>query len=284
MTFNFSNNFFKSIKGICKIWSKWLVFLIIYFLIILFFDFNHFNLISIIKAIFFNFNGDDILFVVNGSLWFIFMFFLVSVFGSFIICLYNKYFKNLSNFKYLLIISFLFYGMSFYNNNFIFLSSKNLMFIFIYLLGYYLYHFHFKNLKHFLIILFLVIFGLVILLYFNSYDFLDMQDSKSIAHINYFVYSLISIVCVTYLKDKINIRNTIFNFIGKNALIFYFCQGIGSSLIYRIYPFIADFEGIIKLILMFGINFCFSSLFSIIVIILYSKIYLLLKSQSMKMQ
>lgn len=76
MTFNFSNNFFKSLKSLCKVWFKWLLFLVLYFIIILFFDFDHFSLSSIIKAIFFNFEGGDMLFIVSGSLWFIFMFFM----------------------------------------------------------------------------------------------------------------------------------------------------------------------------------------------------------------
>ena len=277
MTFNFSNDFFKSIKGLCKIWFKWLTFLIIYFVIILCFDFKHFSLSAIIKAIFFNFNAQDILFVVNGSLWFIFMFFIVSIIGNLIICLYNKYFKDLSNFKYILVITFLLYGMTLYKNDFMFLSFVNLMYLFIYLLGYYLYHFHFKSVKHFLITIFTLLVIFILLINFNEYGFLDMQVAKGMAHINYFVYSLFSILTVTFLKDVINIKENILNFIGKNALAFYFCQGIGSSLIYKIYPYITELPGAIRLILMFGINFCITSLLVIILIILSKKISFLSK-------
>ena len=272
MTFNFSNNFFKSIKGLCKIWFKWLIFLIIYFVIILFFDFEHFSLSAVIKAMFFNFNSQDILFVVNGSLWFIFMFFIVSIIGNLIICLYNKYFKDLSNFKYALIIVFILYGMTLYKNDFMFLSAINLMYIFIYLLGYYLYHFHFKNIKQFLITIFIVGIIFILLISFNDYGFLDMQVAKGMAHINYFVYSLFSILLITFLKDVINVKNNIFNFIGKNALDFYFCQAMGSSLIYKVYPYITELPGAARLILMFGVNFCITSLLVVILIILSKKI------------
>lgn len=272
MTFNFSNDFLKSIKSLCKIWFKWLIFLIIYFIIILCFDFEHFSFSTLIKAIFFNFNGQDILFVVSGSLWFIFMFFIVSIIGNLIICLYNKYFKDLSNFKYVLIIVFVLYGMTFYKNDFMFLSAIYLMYIFIYLLGYYLYHFHFKDIKQFLITIFIVGIIFMLLINFNEYGFLDMQTAKGMAHINYFVYSLFSILAVTFLKDVINIKENILNFIGKNALAFYFCQGIGSSLIYKIYPYITELPGAIRLILMFGVNFCITSLLVIILIILSKKV------------
>lgn len=161
--------------------------------------------------------------------------FYVSIIGNLIICLYNKHFGDLTNFKYILIISFLFYGMSFYNNNFMFLSSINLMYLFIYLLGYYLYHFHFKSIKEFLIGLFVLFITFMLLINFYDYGFLDMQVAKGMAHVNYFVYSLFSILAVTFLKDVINVKNSIFNFIGRNALIFYFCQGIGSSLIYILF-------------------------------------------------
>lgn len=275
MTFNFSNNFFKSIKGLCKIWFKWLLFLILYFAIILLFDYSHFNLSTIIRAMFFSFDGNDILFVVRGSLWFIFMFFVVSVIGNLIICLYNKYFKGLNNFKYVLIIVFMFYGMSLYNSNFQFLSPINLMHLFIYLLGYYLYHFQFKNTKQFLIIMAILFILFLVLSIFNGYDFLNMQEAKGAAHINYFVYSLFSILIVTLLKDTICVKNNIFTFVGKNALMFYFCQGIGSSLIYKVYPSIIEFPGVIKLILMFGLNFCITSLLVVVLIILNNKIRIL---------
>ncbi len=272
MTFNFSNDFFKSIKGLCKVWFKWLIFLIIYFVIILCFDFEHFSLSSIIKAVFFNFNSQDILFVVNGSLWFIFMFFIVNIIGNLIICLYNKYFKDLSNFKYVLIIAFVFYGMTLYKSNFMFLSSVNLMYLFIYLLGYYLYNLHFKNINQFLLAIFTILIIFVLLILFNDYGFLDMQEAKGMAHINYFVYSLFSILLITFLKDVISFKENIFNFIGKNALVFYFCQGIGSSLIYKVYPYIAELPGAIKLLLMFGVNFCITSLLVVILITLNDKI------------
>ena len=214
-----------------------------------------FSIYAIIKAMFFHFDGSTILPVVNGSLWFIFMFFAVTIIGNLIIHLYNKHFKDLNNFKYILLFVFVLYGMSLFNGNFLILIPQTFIYTFIYLLGYYLYNFHFKSFKHFISILGINIFLTIIVFYFSDYGFLQLQDAKSMPQISYFLYAMNSIIVATYLKDKIKVTSkNILCFVGTNALAFYFCQGIGSSLIYYIYPYIITLPGVVKLIIMFVSN------------------------------
>lgn len=251
--FNYSNSIMKNVKGIVKLWYKYLIFLILYFIIILIIDIDYFNLNNIINAMFLNFNYNKLM-VVEGSFWFIFMYFIVSLLGSFIICLYNKYEKNTNNFKYILLLLFILYGMSLYKPDFIFISSNYLLYLFIYCLGYYLYSKKI-NLKKFLMIIIGNILLLGFLLKATSYNLDNMQLAKTHNHFVYLVYSLLSINIVFFLKDRIKIKNKkVFVYVGKNALLFYFCQGIGSSLIYFIYPHISNLSVYIIFIIMFITN------------------------------
>lgn len=279
MSFNFNNSLIKSIKNICKLWYKYLIFLILYFTIILIFDFEHFSITRIINSIFFKLPNDDILLVVGGSFWFIYMFFIVTVLCNSIICIYNKYFKNLSNFKYIILISFLFYGISLFKQDFIFISTEILMYSFIYFLGYYLYNFKIKNLKCFLGISSIFIFLITCLYFFTDFNILNMQSYKFLYSFYYLLYSMISILIVFYLKDKINISSkNLVSYIGKNALIFYFCQGIGASMIYFILPHVSKFNILLTIILMFIFNFSIT----IISFILYKVLHLLINKIKVK--
>lgn len=264
MSFNYGNSVIKCLKNIFNIWIKNLYFVVLYFIIIFLFERESFTIFNIIKAIFFGFETKTLLKVVPGSFWFIFMFFIVSLLSSIIICVYNKYNDSLKNFKYILLVSLIFYAISLYNNSFIFLSSRILMYMFIYLLGYYLYNYKYTN-KGFIIVLFLNIILLLILLKYNGYNFLQMQSAKGICSFNYFCYSLLSINIANFLKDRLMIiKDNIFTMIGRNALLFYFCQGIGSSIIYYILPFLKDFPKIIKLSIMFGTNFVITAILVVI--------------------
>lgn len=231
MTYNFSNSLQKNIKGLITIWKKYLIFLIPYFIISYVMDPSYLSLKEIINSIFFSSSVESPLQVVPGSLWFIFMFFTVSLISSIIITIYNKYNDNLDNFKNIILVSFILYGMSVYNKEFIFLNTCNLLYIFIYLLGYYLYNKKFKTIWDYLFVLFFNIDILLFILLFGEYGITNIQGAKFDYSITYLLWSSISITTVAYLKDRIKFNCKFLNWIGKNAIIFYFGQGISSSLI-----------------------------------------------------
>lgn len=280
MSFNFSNSLFKTIKGFCKLWYKYIVFLIIYYILIFLFDNNNFSLENIIGSIFFKFNGNDIFPVVSSSLWFIFMFFIVSILCDIIICEYNKNFKDKINFKYIIIIFFMFYGISLYKANFTFITVNIFMYSFIYLLGYYSYNIKIKRNSSFVIQLMTLLFILFVFQKYMALDIEKMQIYKFSYDIKYLLYSSISMLIVFFLKDRIKIKsNNLFTYIGKNALTFYFAQGISSSILYFILPKISINLWFIKLLVMFIINiiittilsFCIKFLYEIILKIFYRK-------------
>jgi len=264
MSFNFSNSILKTLKGFSKLWYKYIVFVALYYILILIFDTNNFSLTNIFSAIFFKFPGNDIFPVVPGSLWFIFMFFIVSILCDLIICLYNKTYKDMSNFKYIIIISLLLYGMSNYTPGFTFITTNIFMYSFIYLLGYYLYNYKIKNITKFIT----MFIGLILLyLAFNKSTGLDqIQIYKSACDIRYLLYSLFSILTVFFIKDRLKINfNNALAFVGRNALLFYFAQGISSSILYFILPKITISIWYIKLLVMFVINIVITTALSLII-------------------
>ena len=150
MSFNFNKSIFKNIKGFIKLWGKYLIFLIMYFIILLIIDIDNFNVLSVIKAIFFDLSDTNKLKVVGGSFWFIYMFIWTSLLSSIVIKIYNYFFKDLTNFKYVLLFVLLLYGMNLYYPSFVIFKTQTLFYSFIYLLGYYLYNYKI-NLKTFVL-------------------------------------------------------------------------------------------------------------------------------------
>lgn len=273
MSFNFSKSLFKTIKGFCKLWYKYIIFILLYYLLIFIFDRNNFSLYHIFTALFFKFSSNDIFKVVPGSFWFLFMFFTVSILSNIVICTYNKYFKTIDNFKYIILIVFIFYGISYFRPNFTFIPPIIFMYSLLYLSGYYLYNYKIKNIYNYIIM-----FGGLTILYliFNRYldlELNEMQTYKANIDYRYLLFSSFSILTVFYLKDRIKIKyNNIIAYIGRNALTFYFTQGISSSILYFILPIITVNTWYIKLILLFIINLLMTFILSFIVKIIYENI------------
>ncbi len=280
MTYNFSNSTTKTIKSILKLWKTYILFLVIFFFITFLIDRANFTIPNIFKSFFFIFPASSRLYVVGGSIWFIFMFFTVSLLGSIIISLYNKYFKSLGEFKYIILFVFLIYGMKLYFPSFFFFDIQTLFYLFIYLLGYYLYKYKI-DLRTFIILEISIISILYLLLRFGDYNFLDMQTAKLTYNINYLIYSLISIIAVSYFKDVVNFKKkNVLTYVGENALLFYFCQGLGASFIYEFLECFKEMSVSGEIFLMFVLNLFITIAFVFILkgmILAFNKLEILLK-------
>lgn len=67
----------------------------------------------------------------------------------------------------------------------------------------------------------------------------NLQSAKFPPHVMYLEASLLSVVTAVFLRGKLDkaVRKCrLLGFIGRNALCFYFAQGIGASLLYQVYP------------------------------------------------
>ena len=277
MSFNFSNSILKSIKGFCKLWGKWLVYIILFFSIVFIINRDQFTFTNIFNSLFFNVQNVTALSAVKSSLWFLYMYFIVVLICNSIIIIYRKHYDNLDNFKYIVLISLLFYIISKYNSAFIFLNSKIMLFNFIYLLGYYLYNFKMKN-----FITFICAFAVLLAIYMSfillmNYDFNKMQEYKFSFDLFYLMHSSFSILLIFFFKDRIKVKkNNPLVITGRNALMFYFCNGISTSLLYFVLPKITISKWYFKLAAMFGINLVMTTTFTLIVSIAHKYIIKLL--------
>lgn len=257
ISFNYVNSVLKNLKGLIIQWRKWLYFLVFYIIILLIFFYEQFNAKDIFSWIAYVFPNDNSIAVVGGSIWFMIMYIKVTIFCSIIICCVNYFYKK-DILKILILISgFLFFVFLYCSTgkSLLFFDSYLAFYSLIYFLGYILHNYKIKDLKQ-LIILESANF-VILLIVFLCLDLgiNDIQNIKFPPSAPYLPLSLISILLFWYLKDNLHIKaNNKINYIGKNAIFYYFAQGISSSFIYYIYPYIPFNNIVLKFIIMLLCN------------------------------
>ena len=119
---------------------------------------------------------------------------------------------------YHLIFTIVLYGLSKYYFSFKILPMI-FLYSFIYLFGYFVYDkkLSFRN---------LIIFLLFLLVAKFSYE------------LAYLVYSFVSITTVWYLYTNFDIHNRFISYLGQNSFIVYLAQGVSSSILYFIVPYV----------------------------------------------
>lgn len=272
ISFNFVNSIIKNIKGIVIQWKKWLYFIIFYTLIIFIFfreQLIHKEVLSWITYVFPSSNSLD---VVGGSIWFMFMYIKVTILCSIIICSINYFFKEKSLQCLITVLLFMLF-IFLYNStgyDFLFIDSYISFYSIVYLLGYILNNCKIKNILQLILYILITLFITLIVFDIYNYDITYIQAVKFPPTLPYLCISMFSIIIFWYLKDhlKINQNNKI-NYIGKNAIFFYFAQGISSSLIYFIYPHIPYESIIIKFIIMLLCNYIMAFIIAIFLIETY---------------
>ena len=283
ITFNFSNSFSKNIKGIVEQWKKWIYFLIYYILILAIFFRDQTSFKEIFNWLFYSFPSKTKLIVTQGSIWFIPMYILVTIISTATISLLKKHLsdKHFSDSVKAIIITLLvafLYSTRLPKTQTILLVDKvTLFYLLIYFIGYY------SNTKKISTTKFIVLESLCITLFYlfiqlNGLQFTGLQKYKFPPNYAYLLFSSISIVLFWYLKDKLKIKekNPI-NFIGKNAIFYYYAQGISSSILIHINDLITIKNIWLKFITMFGINLIIGLLLGTFLTITYSKIINLIK-------
>ena len=270
ISFSYHESVLKTIKGIVIQWKKWIFFLGLYSAILIIFWRNSFHIKYLVNWIFYRFPATNPLRVVSGSIWFIPMYMVVSILCALIISTYKKSESNIA-FKYILLLMLLIAGMCSNSSNFAFLNSTTAIFSFIFLLGYYASSNKIQDIYK--LIMYEIDTLIVIYLVFksNGYKLESIQSLKFPATIYYMLVSFISIFLFWYLKDQIKIKkNNPINYLGKNAIFFYYSQGIGSSLLFLIRDKITLSNIYIKFIILLIINLIISILIGIVLNELYT--------------
>lgn len=257
ISFNYVNSIIKNLSGIVVQWKKWLYFLIFYTLILLIFFKEQFVAKDIVYWIAYVFPHSNNIEVVAGSIWFMLMYIKVSILCSIIICAINHFYKK-ENIKPLVTVTAIMFLIFLYCNvkkEFLFFDTYLSFYSIIYLAGYILHHYKIKNIAQLLWlegVNLIIVLGLFFLL---KLGITDIQNIKFPPSLPYLFFSAISILLFFYLKDhlKIKEKNPI-NYIGKNAIVFYFAQGVSSSFIYYVYRYIPSHNPIIQFIVMLLTN------------------------------
>ncbi len=88
----------------------------------------------------------------------------------------------------------------------------------------------------------LVALSLVIVFwYFGNEVFYKINKQKFPPKIPYIVWSLLSLVTIFVLYNRLKItKDNFINYIGKNAIFYYFAQGMSSSVVYFLIPPLKD--------------------------------------------
>lgn len=221
--------------------------------------------------------------VIAGSLWFMPMWIPVVLIGSVLTVLLKRFFANSAQYicVYIRIITFLLVGVAWFsitNQSSYFMLGRNFCFFMVFfLLGYLLANHHFKG----RLWQYLGICAVIVLLWFlTSRAFhmpaKDLQTAKFPPNLMYFVASLLSVVTVVYFRGKIDHivnRCSAIRFIGKSALPFYFSQGIGSSLIYYIYPHFLSHGPYLTLVVCFSANLTITLVCGLVLIQVYRGVF-----------
>jgi hypothetical protein len=285
ISFNYVNSIIKNIKGLLNNWKKWLYFLLFYILFILIFFREQFVITDLFSWIVYIFPNSNNIQVVPGSIWFMKMYINVSIICSIIICSINYFVKEnkLKALKTIIgIMLFIFLYCS-ENNSFLFFDRYISFYSLIYLIGYYLNNYKIKDIKKLIIYEIINFVVLITIFMIMNLTINDIQNIKFPPSLPYLSFSMISILLFWYLKDNLNIKaSNKINYIGKNAIFFYFAQGVSSSFIYYIYKYIPFSNKIIIFIIMLLCNILFATIFAVILDKTYKLFSEKLKSSKLK--
>ena len=246
---SYNKDYKKIFYGMINTWVKWILFATILDLV---------SLICYGKAIqrpyeylgqiFFGGLSLEHFVTVNGSMWYMPMYFLVATVGGGLVAL----FRNFPKFSTLIneIIIFLLVGLVYVSvtgqESWFLLSGMCLFYLPIFLLGYKTASGYIMSTKIYVIGILAslgVWWGLSFILELDPYN---LQAAKFPPHIIYFAASMLSILSCLYFRkytgNGIAEKCKFIRFLGKNSLCFYFSQGIGGSFIYR-FSYLSDSLG-----------------------------------------
>lgn len=215
--------------------------------------------------------------VVSASMWFMPMWIPIALSGSVLTVFLKRYPEELQRKWCFYGIIFLLIGVfrcSVTNQESWFLMSRNFYFYMIfYLLGYTAanYHPRWKLARYFSICATLLLAWFIVSRAFQI-PAKSLQETKFPPHLMYLVASLFSVVTAVYLRDRIDWlvrRCPAICFMGRNALAFFFTQGVGSSLLYYVYPHIILYGSYITLAICFIVNLVITGVLGLLLIQIY---------------
>jgi len=238
----------KSLLSLVSIYLKYLVFFCMYLALLLgglavFGWDNGLTVSNLLGDLFFRVGAGTAFPVVMGSIWFMPVYFTVVPLGSLLLWLFLRLSggeeKALSRWTALgLGLSLLALGCTWAGVRIPLLSQTTLFYLFFYLLGLLCRDVTIPRLSWTAGLIVLDLAVMVLLGRRLGLDFLVMQDMKFPPNMIYLLFSLVTVLAALWLRGKLDgvSPNHPLCRIGRAALLFYFCQGIGASLLQRLMP------------------------------------------------
>lgn len=210
-------------------------------------------------------------FVLMGSIWFMPVYFTVVPFCMLVINGINKSGNDIGRLqKQFILICFILFIWNQSGMGYLFLSREMLFYSVFFLLGYLLKDTKIKSVKVFLIIEVLLISSAIVLAKLMEVDIVNIQSLKFPPHIIYMIFSMLAITMALFFKERVYpSKSNFFVWAGKNAIWFYFAQGIASTVIYKLVESL-QYVWYIKLPICIIVNICLTIMIVCIIKWLYS--------------
>ncbi|MGO5062505.1 acyltransferase family protein [Lawsonibacter sp. LCP25S3_F5] len=128
-----------------------------------------------------------------------------------------------------------------------------------------------KNIKKLLFCMLIFVSGICISSYLQGLPLYDIQSAKFPPTIKYGFVSIISIFLAKFMEEHIGTYNKALVHIGKNAIFYYFGQGIGSSLSYYFINAVSLEVWYLKWFLTFLFNIAVTAVIAEIIALLYRR-------------
>ena len=206
-----------------------------------------------------------------GSIWFMPVYFTVVPFCMLVINGINKSGNDIGRLqKQFILICFILFIWNQSGMGYLFLSREMLFYSVFFLLGYLLKDTKIKSVKVFLIIEVLLISSAIVLAKLMEVDIVNIQSLKFPPHIIYMIFSMLAITMALFFKERVYpSKSNFFVWAGKNAIWFYFAQGIASTVIYKLVESL-QYVWYIKLPICIIVNICLTIMIVCIIKWLYS--------------
>lgn len=238
----------KSLLSLVNIYLKYLVFFCLYVLLLLgiwaaFGRNNGLTVPNLLGNLLFRVGAGTSLPVVMGSIWFMPVYFTVIPLGSLILWLALRLSgtdeKALSLWISIVLgLSLLALGLTWSGAAIPYLSQTTLFYLAFYLLGLLCRSVTIPRLSWAAGLIVLDLAALVLLGRRLELNFLQMQEMKFPPNVIYFLFSLAAVIAALWLRGKLTgiSPDSPLCRIGRSALLFYFCQGIGGSVLQLLMP------------------------------------------------
>lgn len=239
------SNVVKTCKSLGKIWLQWIYFitcLALFCYISKWFPYQFVGVSDfrdLINNYFFNVSISGFP-VVAGSIWYLPVYFECILVNTITMAvLHNKAQEKELCMTYMFLLAAVFAWVSHRGTFFVFNNLYFLFYSFFWMLGYNRLG-KVESVKKLIGTLIIVVAGFCLSSYLQDLRLFDIQSAKFHPTIKYGIVSMPAILIAKFFEGKLNHFSKLFVHIGRNAIFYYFGQGVGSSVNYYVVNLVTE--------------------------------------------